>query len=149
MDRLTFRTKDGISLNKDGNCPPGMNCLDCNRSVINCNYITKVIKKLAEYEDLDDKGLLLRTPYKVGDTVYLIRSNCRANLVPDEECEALDCNYCKYDKEKVVCEIIVDYNLLFHIMFSTDDNFVSGVTVFTMREDAEEKLNEIKEHFKE
>lgn len=27
-------------------------------------------KKLAEYEDLDEQGLLLRVPCKVGDTVY-------------------------------------------------------------------------------
>ena len=31
-------------------------------------------KKLAEYEDLDEQGLLLRLPCKVGDTVYRIEN---------------------------------------------------------------------------
>ena len=30
-------------------------------------------KKLAEYEDLEEQGLLLRLPCKVGDTVYALR----------------------------------------------------------------------------
>ena len=32
-------------------------------------------KKLAEYEDLEEQGLLLRLPCKVGDTVYVIAPN--------------------------------------------------------------------------
>ena len=32
-------------------------------------------KKLAEYEDLEEQGLLLRLPCKVGDTVYFIYHN--------------------------------------------------------------------------
>ena len=32
--------------------------------------IRKVLRKLAEYEDLEEQGLLLRLPCKVGDTVY-------------------------------------------------------------------------------
>lgn len=31
-----------------------------------------IIKKLAEYEDLDEQGLLLKLPCKVGDIVYMI-----------------------------------------------------------------------------
>ena len=34
--------------------------------------IRKVLRKLAEYEDLDEQGLILRLPCKVGDTVYHI-----------------------------------------------------------------------------
>lgn len=35
-------------------------------------------KKLAEYEDAEEQGLLLRLPCKVGDTVYLIKSDGKA-----------------------------------------------------------------------
>lgn len=38
----------------------------------NCKTIDDVIDKLAEYEDLEEQGLLLRSPIKVGDTVYAI-----------------------------------------------------------------------------
>ena len=37
--------------------------------------IRKVLRKLAEYEDAEEQGLLLRLPCKVGDTVYLIKSD--------------------------------------------------------------------------
>ena len=35
----------------------------------NC-YIQQVFKKLADYEDLEEQGLLVRLPCKVGDTMY-------------------------------------------------------------------------------
>ena len=34
--------------------------------------VTKALNKLAEYEDLEEQGLLLRLPCKVGDTVFPI-----------------------------------------------------------------------------
>ena len=35
----------------------------------------KVWEKLRDYEDLEEKGLLLRLPCKIGDTVYAITRN--------------------------------------------------------------------------
>ncbi len=37
------------------------------------DYILKVQKKLAEYEDLEEKGKLLKLPCAVGDTVYEVQ----------------------------------------------------------------------------
>ena len=34
-----------------------------------------VMRKLAEYEDLEEQGLLLRLPCKIGDIVYIIHDN--------------------------------------------------------------------------
>lgn len=31
-----------------------------------------ILTKLADYEDLEEQGLLMRLPYKVGDTVFII-----------------------------------------------------------------------------
>ena len=44
----------------------------CKNAVDGCKncYIQQVFKKLADYEDLEDQGLLVRLPCKVGDTVY-------------------------------------------------------------------------------
>lgn len=39
------------------------------------SYGGEVINKLAEYEDLEEQGLLLRLPCAVDSTVYLIKSN--------------------------------------------------------------------------
>lgn len=38
----------------------------------NCETIADVIDKLADYEDLEEQGRLLKLPCKVGDTVYYI-----------------------------------------------------------------------------
>lgn len=35
-------------------------------------YIEKLSKKIGEYEDAEEQGLLLRLPCKVGDTVYSV-----------------------------------------------------------------------------
>ena len=49
-------------LAKDNKC-------ECNKSRDNC-YDRSIYNKLAEYEDLEEQGLLLKLPCKVGDTVY-------------------------------------------------------------------------------
>ena len=41
----------------------------------NCVLVNDVCEKLGEYEDLEEQGLLLKLPCKVGDTVYLIKSD--------------------------------------------------------------------------
>ena len=38
----------------------------------NCNLVNEVCKKLAEYEILEEQGLLVRLPCKVGDSLYCI-----------------------------------------------------------------------------
>lgn len=37
--------------------------------------ILKVAEKLKQYEDLEEQGLLLRLPCKVGDTIYVIENS--------------------------------------------------------------------------
>ena len=53
MERLTYRTTKGEAIG--------------NSSVAD---IGNILEKLAEYEDLEEQGLLLRLPCKVGTTVY-------------------------------------------------------------------------------
>ena len=53
MERLTYRTNKGEAIG--------------NSSVAD---IGDILEKLAEYEDLEEQGLLLRLPCKVGTTVY-------------------------------------------------------------------------------
>ena len=47
-------------------------CEETCNNVLNCGCcpISEAINKLAEYEDLEEQGLLLRLPCKVGDTVW-------------------------------------------------------------------------------
>ena len=37
-----------------------------------CSHFSKILKKLCEYEDAEEQGLLLRLPCKVGDEVFII-----------------------------------------------------------------------------
>ena len=54
MKRLTYRTTKGEAMGDSSVADIG-----------------DVLGKLAEYEDLEEQGLLLRLPCKVGDTVYV------------------------------------------------------------------------------
>ena len=45
---------------------------DCNDSCMHrrCKWDEKALRKLKEYEEAEEQGLLLRLPCKIGDTVY-------------------------------------------------------------------------------
>ena len=83
MERLTIRDKNGEAhmickqmCGDYGNGCEGQIDVDmCQRYV--------AFDKLAEYEDLEEQGLLLKLPCKVGDTVYIDSS---ALPIEDMEC---------------------------------------------------------------
>ena len=65
MDRLTMTSgKGGVALTFDLD-------VTCNKSEI--LKILKLAEKLKYYEDLEEQGLLLKLPCKVGDTVYEVQ----------------------------------------------------------------------------
>lgn len=122
----------------------------------NC-YIQQVFKKLADYEDLEEQGLLLKLSCKEvysksGDEVYFI--------FEDEIIECIHCglDICGSDGEGYI--ILGAYEDIFpyrdpdpeHDLDPTDwcrnTNHVSlseiGKTLFFTREEAEEKLEEMK-----
>lgn len=93
-----------------------------------CEEIDAVYRKLKDYEDLEEQGLLLRLPCKVGDTVYYINPN-----------------------ENTINELVVysfDIRPLQH--FACDYmgarlNFNQfGKTVFLTKSEAEAKLKELR-----
>ena len=70
MDRLTQRTELGVSIDKNEDCPTCSICWNCDIASKDCRYIDDALNKLAEYEDLEEQGLLLRLPIPIGTTVY-------------------------------------------------------------------------------
>lgn len=46
-----------------------------------CSCLQEVLEKLAEYEDLEEQGKLLKLPCAVGDMVYRINKGARAKLI--------------------------------------------------------------------
>lgn len=115
MDRLTARD--------DHNTPYYPYCNNvkgCGGYCARCNYETESMEKLAIYEDLEEQGLLLRLPCKVGDTIY--------ELYRDGE-------YCVswWDVKEV------GFSLSYYERYK--DKF--GKSVFLTKEEAEQKLKEL------
>lgn len=82
-----------------------------------CGMIEAAIKKLADYEDKQEQGLLIELPSKVGDTVYTIHL-----ISPTKH---------------IVCEI-ENVDRFFLLLAVAEERF--GKTVFLTRSEAEEAL---------
>lgn len=99
--------------------------------VLSGEYLYPAIEKLSTYEDLEEQGLLVRLPCKIGDDLYCIVNGEVKKLkvhsfgVPDFEITDIEFKY--VDGFKIV-------------------RFVGelGKTVFITREEAEKKLEEMK-----
>lgn len=88
MERLTYRTELGVSIDKNKDCPTCSACWNCNIPPRKCGYISDALKKLAEYEHLEKQGRLIKLPCKEaytksGDIVYLIYDD-----------EVVECTHC-------------------------------------------------------
>ena len=118
MDRLTQTSdKGGVAFTFD----LYINCLPSE-----AEKILKVAEKLKDYEDLEEQGLLLRLPCKVGSNIYRITDDgvdvavCREMTVADKE---------MYIESVTLCDWI-----------SFDE---IGKSVFLTEEEAEAKLKEM------
>lgn len=133
MERLTERYKDPIAntvlIKECGDKICKNICDDIEYDCSKCG-LEKALEKLADYEDLEEQGLLVRLPCKVGDDLYCIVNGEVKKLkvhsfgVPDFE--IIDIEFKYVDGFKIV-------------------RFVGevGKTVFLTREEAEKKLEEI------
>lgn len=111
MERLTERME---------NAPDG----ESNVWVKNHDYI-KASEKLAEYEDLEEQGLLVRLPFPIGTTVWdICGMDIRENVVSGLE----------YDKGGK------------WFLWANEDEWLGelNVLVFLTREEAEKKLEEMR-----
>lgn len=99
----------------------------CKNAVDGCKncYIQQVFKKLADYEDLEDQGLLVRLPCPIGTTVWdICGMDIRENVLSGIECG-------KDGKQ---------------FLWANHDEWLGELNdlVFLTREEAEEKLEELK-----
>lgn len=131
MNRLTER----YDITPDG---------ESNVWVKNHDYI-KASEKLAEYEDLEEQGLLVRLPCNVGDMVW----DNDFGYPESYEIKAFSYGYCDSYVEPgigIEDEIIFYYENYTHSISITGAFPMSeiGKTVFLTREEAEKKLEEMK-----
>ena len=111
----------------------------------------EAVDKLAEYEDLDEKGLLLRLPCKVGDTVYSVSfekkcSETKENggylINQDIDCAFCENEDCKSKTEWFVEEIPATLPIIGNIIYCKNNEF-NDFTIYSTREQAEKKLKEL------
>ena len=110
-----------------------------------CEPFLNVLKKLAEYEDLEEQGLLLKLPCKVGDKFYRVILFCSMADREDKETfrpTRSDCDYwcdCNHnypcDKEYRIVEDA--FPSLESIIHHSKD---VGISYFLTRTEAEEAL---------
>ena len=115
MERLTKRNADGSV---------GISEL----RYYNYDDFQKIVKKLAEYEDLEEQGLLLKLPCKVGDTVYYIDDY----EIYSDKVNSIEIR--KENGEYIFCIAWMDYK--------TED---FGKTVFLTREESGQALRQMGE----
>lgn len=104
--------------------------------VKNHNYVSAA-EKLAEYEDSDEQGRLVKLPFMVGDRVYQINENfiepCTVEVIFLANYTDKDGNYCN------MAEIHYDRDDCPYV--STEIYFTDiGKTVFLTKSEAEAKL---------
>lgn len=108
-------------------------------------YAGGAINRLAEYENAEEDGLLLRLPCRPGDVVYVVGTKCLSGLY-DFECDLHDAETdcpCHLDKEWIVFKKEADLRFLVELILKKNPNFILGESVFTNSDDAFERLAEI------
>ena len=55
-------------------------CNNCSQSTGNCEIVKRMVEKLAEYEDLEEQGRLIKLPCNIGDDVWFVQSQANYKL---------------------------------------------------------------------
>ena len=105
--------------------------------------IWDAIDELQQYKDLEEQGLLLKLPCKVGTTAYVVGTRCLAGEEPEKGCTCIDCYECIYDKTYTVFERKVDNMMMYHFLVGDNENFIFNKTVFLTKEAAEQELKRL------
>lgn len=139
MDRLTERELyDGqvcFTKCEQTNCPDKCSYCDIPKEAVN---------KLREYENLEENGLLIRIPCKIGDVIYKVpsQSDYGINIVNRQK-----------DNNRIFCQKVYEISICrngSYYLKTCDglDGVVSelfGETWFLSEEEAENKLKELEE----
>lgn len=141
MERLTERYKDPIAntvlIKECGDKLCKNICDDIEYDCSKCG-LEKALEKLADYEDLEEQGLLVRLPCKVGDTVYRVNAGAKQPIIPMTVSEI---HFLCYKNERAVRFDAIDKEYMGESCYRLED---IGRIVFLTHEEAEKKLEEMK-----
>ena len=134
IERLTNR-KYGENSCAGVKIPYSTYCIGCITSGCNCGIVEDMVKKLADYENLEEQGRLIKLPCNVGDTVYAIGFNNNKQIIY----ESVVLRILITEKE-IVFDVKVDE---FGINSQLKQSIL-GKTVFFTKSEAEAKLKELR-----
>ena len=136
MERLTVNNRGFFELCEDTRtcnkiCEENEECTD------EC-VIQKAINRLGECEDLEEQGLLLRLPCKVGDIIYRVNTGTKEPVI---KMRVLQVNYKQLHKDRIIIRIdAINDNDMRENCYLLED---IGKTVFLTQAEAEQKLKEM------
>lgn len=129
-NRLTVRDSDGRVYYVDGEK------LRDSLSM-KVQHVGRTLRKLSDYEDAEEQGLLLRLPCKVGDTVW-VYFNYANSEIQKAEAKEIELGNFTFGNVRYLVEHINRRGSLFKYY---DRDF--GESIFLTREAAEQVLKEI------
>lgn len=100
------------------------------------DYISAA-RKLCDYEDLEEQGLLMKLPCKVGDTVYRVNAGAKQPIIPMTVSEI---HFLCYKNERAVRFDAIGKEDMGESCYRLED---IGRIVFLTHEEAEKKLEDI------
>lgn len=100
--------------------------------------VAKWLEELKSYKDLEEQGLLVRLPCKVGDTVYRVNAGAKQPIIPMTVSEI---HFLCYKNERVVRFDAISKGDMGEICYRLED---IGRIVFLTHEEAVNKLEEMK-----
>ena len=147
MDRLTERTVDGILVKENYEKETLKTLYQCygekpNSYYSNCEEGYCAMEKLADYEDAEEQGILIKLPCKVGDTVW---DNDFGRL-----CAYTITAFSFGECEEYICKPVTTKEVVFYYENSSGSitgsftESVIGKSVFLNKSEAEAKLKELR-----
>ena len=112
--------------------------------VLSGEYLYPAIEKLATYEDLEEQGLLVRLPCKLKDKLYhfygIDLEDNFVDVISDEIIMEVVATEFVIDSYEIAIKCITDWNSPYEYLPAAE----FGKTVFLTREEAVNKLEEMK-----
>ncbi len=107
------------------------------------DFAEKYREQLKEYQQLEEKGRLIKLPCKVGDTLYKIIVDKYTKCSLHDKEFSLNCEYCEEKCDSKAIYVIKDFTVfdINEIIFYMKS---IGKTVFLTRDEAEAKLKELR-----
>lgn len=133
MDRLTIRNGEGVAYFKGEK-------LRLKHYEMDSHQVEEALRKLAEYEDLEEQGRVIKLPCKVGDKIFLDFAGFGKDI---DEFTVKDFHLDCFEDGEVI--LFCNYESNDKTLSGQIDVMEFGKSVFLTRAEAEAKLAEMED----